>query len=95
MGHPSKIKIKVKGSGQECPIHTSMSTKVGSTFVDFTFSRIACESGISSENCAAIGGRVFRWGVMRTAGPSLAPSLALRLARDDKCEWWFVHGGVA
>jgi hypothetical protein len=33
----SEIKIKVKGIGLECPIHTGMSTKVDSTFVGFTF----------------------------------------------------------
>jgi hypothetical protein len=31
------VKIKVKGIGQECPIHTCVPTKVDSTFVDFTF----------------------------------------------------------
>ena len=56
LGHRDKIRIesKVKGSGQECPIHTGkvkvkvkgsgvrapalrgLSTKVDSTFVDFT-----------------------------------------------------------
>ncbi len=38
------VKVNVKGIGQECPIHTGkiltrMSTKVDSTFVDFTFSK--------------------------------------------------------
>ena len=32
-----KIKIKVKGSGRGRPLYTGMSTKVDSTFVDFTF----------------------------------------------------------
>jgi hypothetical protein len=34
---PVEVKIEVKGSGQECPLYTCMSTEVDSTFVDFTF----------------------------------------------------------
>jgi len=34
---PIKVKIKVRGSGRGRPLYTGMSTKVDSTFVDFTF----------------------------------------------------------
>jgi hypothetical protein len=55
-----------------------------STLVDFTNVPWTCKSGVGSRKCAAKGGRVFFWGIERKAGPSTAPSLSLRLARDDK-----------
>ena len=36
MPFPIKIKIRVKGSGRGRPLYAGMSTKVDSTFVDFT-----------------------------------------------------------
>jgi hypothetical protein len=78
------IKSRVKGSGRGRPLYTCMPTKVGSTFVDFTFVPRAWESGVGSDNCAATVAAFFIGRASLTADSSLSPRLArLRAARND------------
>jgi hypothetical protein len=63
VGHPAEVKIKVKGSRQECPLHTgNVATFEDYPFVDYPNVPLTCHSGVGSKKSAAFMGRVFYWG---------------------------------